>query len=88
MHFYLNDTIPMTRFTSSTFDVERKTTWFVTARFSIGKTSKPIPDGRERASVSGWIRAGSAPYRCLIDNYDLIKEFDAQEFVMGTRVQA
>ena len=85
MHLYLGDTIALAGFTATAFDIKAKPPGAITSGASFLGAGKQFPHRGKDAGVGGWIGAGRAAYRALVDIYTLIQVAQAGDFGMGGR---
>ena len=88
MHFNLDNTIALTGFTPAAFDVKRKTSRLVTARFGLWQLGKPFTDWRKGPGIGHRVGSGGSANRALVDINDFIDMLNAGDAVMGAGMVA
>jgi hypothetical protein len=72
MHFDFYYAVALAIFAATTFHIEAEPPGFVAANTGFGRASKQFANGREYASISGWIGPRRAAYRRLVYDYNFV----------------
>ena len=88
MHFHLDDTVALTGFTASAFDVEAESTRLVAARTRLLGAGKQFANRCENAGIGRRIRAWGAADRALVDVDALVDVFDTADSIQRARASS
>src|SRR6185437_1475135 len=66
IHFYYAHSASLANIASPTFDIKRKTAWFITSYFSFRNSSKKCSYIRKKTAVSSWVTSWSPANRRLV----------------------
>ena len=83
MHLDLDDAVPLARFASSPFDVERIAPRLVTPHSRFGELRKKIADEGEDAGIGRGIRSRRPSDRRLIDMNHFVDLIDSVDRLAG-----